>query len=178
MHGGKSLRGVDSPRFVHGRFSKDVQIAGGKLAERFAEHANDPEYASLRAELALVRSRLSDLIERGQNGALSDRDWNKITNIADTIARINRVELKRIELASRVLTEKEAFALVGAIQQAVLDEVQDTTVRRRIGQRIRVLLTSSGMMSASTATRDDDNPMDDDGPIAVIEPPHGEYEGA
>ncbi len=35
MHGGKSLRGIASPRFKHGRYCKDAyaQIAGALLAD-------------------------------------------------------------------------------------------------------------------------------------------------
>lgn len=176
VHGGLTPSGSASPHWVHGRFSKETALAGGKLAEHFASHANDPEYVSVRPELALIRTRLSELVERAKNGNLTDRDWNKITNIADTVARVTRVELKKLELESQVLTHREAFALVSAIQQAVLDEVQDVDVRRRIGQRVRSLLTTSGMMSAPVIHSDNDNPLD--GPIAVIEPPHGEHEGA
>lgn len=60
MHGGTIRRGIASPHFVHGRYSK---VLPTRLAERYAECFDDPELLSLRSEIALVDARLLELLD-------------------------------------------------------------------------------------------------------------------
>jgi hypothetical protein len=61
MHGGKSLRGVDSPRFKTGRYSKYLP---DRLAEKYHEALADEELLRLDDEIALVDARLGDVLSR------------------------------------------------------------------------------------------------------------------
>jgi len=59
LHGGKSVSGIASPNFKHGRYSK-VLPAG--LAERYEAALDDQEILAMRDEIALLDTRLTDLV--------------------------------------------------------------------------------------------------------------------
>ena len=61
MHGGKSLRGVDSMTFKTGRYSKYLP---DRLVERYEEALNDVELMRLDDEIALVDAKLQDVLEQ------------------------------------------------------------------------------------------------------------------
>ncbi len=65
FHGGKSLAGPAAPAYKHGRHSKYLPT---RLVERYGEAVGDPELLALRAEIALVDVRLSELLERLATG--------------------------------------------------------------------------------------------------------------
>ena len=59
-----------SPTFVTGRYSKHLPT---RLADQYLASRNDPELLALRDEVAIVDSRLNDLLDRvdsGESGAL------------------------------------------------------------------------------------------------------------
>lgn len=60
MHGGKSPRGMESPNFKTGRYSKD---APARMNARYLAGLEDPELTSLRDEIAMVDARTSDLLK-------------------------------------------------------------------------------------------------------------------
>lgn len=65
LHGGKTPRGIASPQFKDGRYSKAMPE---RLLERFEAAKKDPELLNLSAEIALVESRLEDLLRRVEHG--------------------------------------------------------------------------------------------------------------
>lgn len=65
IHGGKTPKGIASATFVHGRYSKDLP---GRLLSRYEEAQQDPELLNLRGEIALIESRLGDLLGRVDTG--------------------------------------------------------------------------------------------------------------
>jgi len=65
IHGGKSLTGVASPDFRHGRYSKHLPT---RLAAKYHEAAADTELLALREDIALIDARLEDLIARVDTG--------------------------------------------------------------------------------------------------------------
>lgn len=64
-HGGKSLKGVASPSFKHGRSSRHIPA---RLLETYEQSLSDPELLTLRHETALVDARLDDLLSRVDEG--------------------------------------------------------------------------------------------------------------
>lgn len=69
-HGGKTPRGIASPNLKTGRYSKHLPT---RMAARYQEAQADPELLVLRDEIALLDSRLSDVLSRvdtGESGAL------------------------------------------------------------------------------------------------------------
>src|SRR5579863_9488305 len=60
-HGALSPRGVASPAFKTGRYSRSLPA---RLVGRYQEAVADPELLSLRDDLALIDSRTSALLQR------------------------------------------------------------------------------------------------------------------
>lgn len=67
LHGGLTPSGPASPHWKHGRHSEYMKRNG--LLARYDKASKDPEIISLRSELALVDTRVSQLLERiGEHG--------------------------------------------------------------------------------------------------------------
>jgi len=73
-HGGLTPRGVASPHYKHGRYSKYVPT---RLMERYVESVHDPELLNLSAEIALVDARVADVLGRVDSGE-SGRRWREL----------------------------------------------------------------------------------------------------
>lgn len=73
-HGGKTPRGVASPHFKHGRYSKALP---GRLLERYQEALTDPRLLELAEEIALIDARLQDVLRRVDTGE-SGRLWRQL----------------------------------------------------------------------------------------------------
>jgi hypothetical protein len=67
-HGGKSLRGLASPTLRHGRYAKDLPT---RLLGKYREALEDQNLLALRDEIALIESRVRDLIQRVDTGESS-----------------------------------------------------------------------------------------------------------
>lgn len=83
LHGGKTPTGMALPQFKHGRYSKHIPA---RLMERYHEAANDPQLLELSHEIALLDSRLADLLTRVDSGE-SKTLWNKARMTCDKLLR-------------------------------------------------------------------------------------------
>lgn len=92
FHGGKSPRGVAAARFKHGRYSKDIPA---RLSERYISAASDEKLLELRDEIALIESRIGDLLTRTESGE-SGLVWNMLkttyTNLRQAATKDDRVK--------------------------------------------------------------------------------------
>jgi hypothetical protein len=83
LHGGKSPRGLAHPRTTHGRYSKDLPT---RLAGRFEDALNDPQLGMLQSELALLDTRIGEMItglDTEQYGSL----WGEVAQARNNIKR-------------------------------------------------------------------------------------------
>jgi hypothetical protein len=64
-HGGRTPRGVASPHFKHGRYSKHLPKG---LQENYNTALSDPELKELTADLALIETRIIQLLEQVEQG--------------------------------------------------------------------------------------------------------------
>src|SRR5579872_1667541 len=65
MHGGKRLTGIAHPGLTAGgRFSK---YRPARLADHYETARRDPELLSLRENIALLDSRLADVLQQASN---------------------------------------------------------------------------------------------------------------
>ena len=81
-HGGATPRGLASPHFQHGRYSKAIP----PLARRIEEAADDPDYLELRQDIALLDARLGEVLEKvdaGEHGSL----WTRVVRRRDAYRR-------------------------------------------------------------------------------------------
>lgn len=103
FHGGLSLKGVASPTFKHGRYSKYMPE---RLMSRFSDAMNDPRLLEQRAEIALLDTRLGTLLENIDDGvsislwadlnrawasfeaAYKSKDQDSINNALRTVGRL------------------------------------------------------------------------------------------
>ena len=121
IHGGKSLRGVASPTFKHGRHSKDLPT---RLAARYEERINDPCLLELRSEIALVEARIADLLSRVDSGE-SGQSWKAA----------HRAFEKLMKALADHLTEKEQYA-VSALGDALSHGQEDYAAWHDLGVEI------------------------------------------
>lgn len=69
MHGGSTPAGLALPQFKTGRYSK---VLPARLVERYQEAVQDSELLALRDEIALLDTRLNELIGRVDTGESSE----------------------------------------------------------------------------------------------------------
>jgi len=65
IHGGTSLAGPAAPSYRHGRTSKYLPT---RLHGRYAEAVNDPALLSLRSDIAIIATRLGEVLEKLETG--------------------------------------------------------------------------------------------------------------
>ncbi len=87
LHGGHTPRGIESPHFVSGRYSKDVI---GQLQTRYEKAVSDPDILQVRDEIGLVESRIADLLSRLDIGE-SKQLWERLKRVYGDV----KVALKR-----------------------------------------------------------------------------------
>lgn len=96
MHGGTSLSGPAHPNLTVGRYSKHLPT---RMGERYQQALTDPELLAMREEVALIDSRLSDVLSRvdtGESGAI----WAELQK-AWKVFRTGPIP-KRAEAAARI----------------------------------------------------------------------------
>jgi hypothetical protein len=73
-HGGMIPRGIALPQTTTGRYSKHIPT---RLLATYEQAKSDPELLALRDEVALIDSRLTDLIKRVETGE-SGHVWRQV----------------------------------------------------------------------------------------------------
>src|SRR5690348_1299375 len=97
MHGGKTPKGIASPNYKHGKYSKAMPE---RLRERFEASQTDEELLSMRDDIALLDARIEDLLKRVDSGE-SQRLWQ--------------------ELKDEIKAQKEQMALTGQMSWSGID---------------------------------------------------------
>jgi len=100
VHGGMTPRGMASPHYKTGRYSKFLPA---RMAGRYEEARADGELLALREDISLVDARLADLLGRvdtGESGAL----WNSL--------QAARLELLACKQASDIKGQMSALNLM------------------------------------------------------------------
>lgn len=123
-HGGKSPRGIESSRYKHGGYSKDMPE---KLAKRWQDGMSDTELLSLRADVALVKASISERLaslQEGEAGELWIRGRNTYREMLTAIKRQD---------------EAESTRLVGELGSILNKGYDDTIAMREIHKKQDVL---------------------------------------
>lgn len=118
FHGGKSLGGIASPTYVHGRRSKFIPQ---RLHARYHEALEDKELVSLRDDIALVEARLADVLLRVDTGE-SGSAWLGVQS------SLVEFELTQNPIALSVLRQSIAR---GLSDYAAWEEVKQILEQRR-----------------------------------------------
>lgn len=125
VHGGLTPGGIASPNFKTGRYSKYLP---DRLSSRYEQAVNDPQLLELNHEIALMDSRLSDLLARidtGETGQL----WSDVTKawveLTEAIRRQDKVKQQKTAVQLDALIKK------GNDDYQAWNEIQDTIEQRR-----------------------------------------------
>lgn len=120
LHGGKSPAGMASPNFRHGRHSKYLPA---RLAAKFAEAEADPTLYDLRSEVALVDTRLGELLERVENRD-SAEIWKQLDGAYQDV---------RKALFSDKSDEKAVLFALGNLEKLIGQGLGDWATWKEIG---------------------------------------------
>jgi len=120
-HGGKTPVGIESVHFRHGRYSKYLPA---RLAARYSEAQQDPALLELRAEIALIDTRLTDVLDRldkGESGAL----WEIVSS-----------EFDKFKKAQVVKDTDEARAALSALDSLFTDGIGDYAAWKEVSELV------------------------------------------
>ena len=100
IHGGASLRGIESGTFKHGRYSKALP---GGLADKYAERLADPDILSMVPDIALLDARLEELLETSNVNLSAWDDLRELLEAMTTAVRAG--DMDRARSAVTALTD-------------------------------------------------------------------------
>lgn len=125
MHRGKAAVGLAVNTYKDGRYSKYLPT---RLKERYQEARTDPDLLALREDIALVDSRLTDLLKRVDTGE-SGKLW---INLREAFNEFGKARTKGdvAEMTAR-LAEVEGLILRGLVDYAAWEDVGKTLDRRQ-----------------------------------------------
>jgi hypothetical protein len=123
LHGGKTPIGPALPQYKNGRYSKYLPE---RLKERYETAAHDPDLLTLRSDIALVDSRLADVLKRVDSGE-SGRIWRILVDEVEAFIE------DRDDKAKATLHLNEIIRLIrqGQGDWAAWDEVGKLLEQRR-----------------------------------------------
>jgi len=139
MHGGRSLQGVDSPRFKTGRYSKYLP---DRLVERYEEALNDVELMRLNDEIALVDTKLQDVLEQRPAEGEGPGAWQQVRDahqrLEHAIARddANATQAGVVRLSEGIASGRDECAAWGMILELIEQrrKLVDTERRRLLDE--------------------------------------------
>jgi len=115
LHGGRSLRGIESATFKHGRFSKYLP---DNLFSSYVDFMDDPRKLGLDDEMALVRAMIGDRLE-DLDGLGSAKTWHQLKK---TYGKMMTAQERR---------EKQRFAQYLIEIGEIIDHGHDQTSTRQ-----------------------------------------------
>jgi len=141
MHGGKTLSGMASATWVHGRNSKYLPH---RMQEAFNASMQDKDLLALRHELSVVDARISDLYQRvdtGESGKLWLRSREVLLNLRKALAT---QDLKK---TTESIIELDELIRHGASDYGAWDEIHTLfELRRRLVETERRRLVDMQQM--------------------------------
>ena len=141
-HGGKTPRGVASPHFKDGRYSRSLP---GHLLATYEEALRDPRLLSLRDEVALTDAMISELLSQIDDTTAEAKErqiFRQVRRLIDQRRRLVETEVQHIVLAREMVTAEEMHALMHAMAAIVTRYVPDPTDRQAIAEEVHALLST------------------------------------
>lgn len=140
LHGGKQpAPGPSHPNWKHGRQSKFMEHLPQKLRASFLASIDDPDLLSVRNELALMDSRLHELLQRLQSGETVER----MRMLSETVHQIrsallvkdpNLKELRDLADKARMLVDTSfgEDSVWNKIEGAISSRISLTETERKV----------------------------------------------
>lgn len=119
LHGGKTPKGVASPHYKHGRYSK---YGPSSLRDAAAEFLRDPDLLSLQSNLALCDARIADVLtkldEGGSYDALATLRKLRGEYRAAAVRKDQEAQIAQLREMFRVIDEaSDTVALLGELDK-------------------------------------------------------------
>src|SRR5215216_7597664 len=156
IHGGKSLVGINSPTFKHGRFSKSVPA---RLSESYHEMLADPNKLALDNELAVLVARNEELLAALDSEG-SARLYKRLRATMSAMDRASRdartarergnqeAENRHSQKQAELLNELRRMILRGASEAERWDELRENMhAQRRLAESERKRLVDAHQMA-------------------------------
>lgn len=134
----------------------------GQLFERMTKLESDTAFEQIKdciyaMEAAIIEDRIDDAMnylkdaKKAFKAASAERDgWNEIYGIVKERRQMVDAERKREETLQGNMTARQVGTFIAAVQTAIMEEVHDTDVRKRLALRLQFLL---GMQEGSMNTQ-------------------------
>lgn len=125
LHGGASPRGIASASYKHGSYSKDLP---SKLAERYLDAMTDDELLSLRSDIALLQTRVSDQLSNfseGGTGELFVQACEIYNDLIKALGREDQVE------SQHLLSELGKTLKQGSKEHFTWQGIEETLEKKR-----------------------------------------------
>ena len=153
LHGGKSLRGIASPRWKDGRYSKYLPT---NLQAKYQEALTDRELLALIDEIALLRTRQFQLLKRVDTSEAREH-WDNIEGYVNRLIKAVQVgdkdgaTVSLQNLRDAVASAKADYALWGEIVDMVerIRKLSETEAKRR--KDMQLMIQAEDAMNLVTA---------------------------
>lgn len=86
-HGGESLKGLASPQFKHGGYSKYLP---GRYRKRYEEAMGDPDLLELLPDIALIRAKINTLIDQLEEEGQPDDPVGRLMQARSAFAELQK----------------------------------------------------------------------------------------
>lgn len=155
FHGGHNRKGADHPNYRSGKFSAYLPE---RLRQRYLDGETDEELLSVRAEIALVTTRIGERC--GELGRGEDSEtWKEIADLVLTRTRLVDSEVAQMKLTQQFISAAEAMTLILAVADSVRRHCHDGDTVKRIAADIQRLANQT---YPSTTPVAGDAPSDDE----------------
>lgn len=151
VHGGATPRGVASASFVHGRYSKSLP---SRLAARYHDALTDATLLQLQDEIALLDTRLADLLARVDSGE-SGSAWMEAQDALQSFRSAQRIQdaEKRGQRMAEEMSRLSRIVERGSSDYAAWTEIASVLEQRRrlVESERRRLVEAQQMISTGQA---------------------------
>ncbi len=138
IHGGDTPVGLAAPNFKTGRYSKYLPAG---LTERYVAARIDPELLSLRDEIGLVDTRITEVLTSTSDSATPlAAVWGTLEPLIEQRRRLVESEHKRLHVLHSVITAEQLMLLLATITNVIRAHVHDRQALSAISLELKRLM--------------------------------------
>lgn len=142
LHGGATPRGIDSPHFKHGRYSKAMP---DRLLEQYETSRRDPDLITMRDDISLIDTRIMDQLQLAEADPVI---WDSITDLIEKRRKLCETERRRLYALQTTMTAEQAMAMITALIDIIRRHISDPDTRAAIVADIRGILQGLDVIQA------------------------------
>ncbi len=139
-HGGRTPTGMGSPHFRHGRYSKYLPTG---LVNRYVTARTDPELLSLRDEIGLVDTRITEVLTSTSDSAATlAAVWETLEPLIEQRRKLVESEHKRLHVLHSVITAEQLMLLLATVTDVIKTHVHDREALSAISLDLKRLMNT------------------------------------